>query len=377
MHVTSATKIVTRPLLRGLVLGLGVAALAIARAEAEAGPGSPAVTTLAAPGGDASGGAAGDPAAKPGGDTPGGDKPAGAAEKPADGAAAKSDVVRGKLTVREVGKDEADKGAAQFVVRVGDASIVLEGVDAKAAAKLNGKFVSARGRLVSSDAGPVLHVIAGNTNGDSTGDTNGGLAAQDPAPVAGVLGTEEGEKTVYRLTAADGTVYVLPASANAKAKPLLGKHVEVVGMVMSGPKWSSLESVTDVRRKLLPTEREPKDGEEAITGRWTGKLVAVNVPSGAPNVKSGDTYDFAFHIPEDRTKTTGRLLATYDIDGARLQKFKPKDRSARLDLSYTFGKGSYPVRLEGTFSEDWKTFTGEWSASFLGSGTFEVGFKVE
>ncbi len=375
MHTTSATKIATRPLLRVLVLGLGVAALAIARAEAEAGPGSPGVTIFAAPEGDAAGDAAAGGAAT----KPGGDKPASAAEAPADaaangGAASKPDVVRGKLTVREVGKDEAGtneagNGAAQFVVRVGDASIVLEGVDAKTAAKLAGKFVSARGRLVSSDAGPVLQVV--------TGDTNAGLAAQEPAPIAGVLGTEEGEKTVYRLTAADGTVYVLPASANAKAKPLLGKHVEVVGMVMSGPKWSSLESVTDVRRKLLPTEREPKDGEEAITGRWTGKLVAVNVPSGAPNVKAGDSFDFAFHIPEDRTKTTGRLLATYDIDGARLQKFKPKDRSARLDLSYTFGKGSYPVRLEGTFSEDWKTFTGEWSASFLGSGTFEVVFKAE
>lgn len=365
MHTTSATKIATRPLLRVLVLGLGVAALAIARAEAEAGPGSPGVTTFAAPGDDAAGGAA---------TKPGGDKPASAAEKPADaaangGAASRPDVVRGKLTVREAGTNEAGSGTAQFVVRVGDASIVLEGVDAKTAAKLAGKFVSARGRLVSSDAGPVLQVV--------TGDTNAGLAAQDPTPIAGVLGTEEGEKTAYRLTAADGTVYVLPASANAKAKPLLGKHVEVVGMVMSGPKWSSLESVTDVRRKLLPTEREPKDGEEAITGRWTGKLVAVNVPSGAPNVKPGDSFDLAFHIPEDRTKTTGRLLATYDIDGARLQKFKPKDRSARLDLSYTFGKGSYPVRLEGTFSEDWKTFTGEWSASFLGSGTFEVVFKVE
>jgi hypothetical protein len=91
----------------------------------------------------------------------------------------------------------------------------------------------------------------------------------------------------------------------------------------------------------------------------------------------GDAFGFAFHIAEDRAKTTGRLLETYDIDGARLQKFKVKDRSARVDLSYTFGKGSYPVRLDGTFSEDWKTFAGEWSSSFLGGGTFEVAFKFE
>ena len=54
-----------------------------------------------------------------------------------------------------------------------------------------------------------------------------------------------------------------------------------------------------------------------------------------------------------------------------------KKRFVQLDLDYSFGSGEYTIVFEGTFDTLWKTYTGAWSASALGSGTFTMTFIEE
>jgi len=156
----------------------------------------------------------------------------------------------------------------------------------------------------------------------------------------------------------------------------VGKNVELVGLIASGPDQAAVTRITSIERKILPGERAPESGEEALAGAWTGNVILERVPGGSDS-KPGDAFPLAFATDPELEHTTGRLLDTYDIVLARLRKFNAKKRTTKVELGYSFGSGSYALTLEGAYSADWKTFSGKWTSGHVGAGTFELNFVDE
>lgn len=281
-----------------------------------------------------------------------------------DGAETPMDVLSGKLVV-----SKGDDGQLLAAVQVGKDRHLLEGVDGESVKKLARKYVTVRGRWAKAAGKDGPPAFAPEKEAQPV--------EQDGTGVAGTVG---GDKGAPQLTRADGTTIDVPRSAASKLKAFDGKHVRVEGYVEQGTGGVTVAQVTDVRRELLPGEREPSSENDVLAGAWTGKLVAEKVPAGAPNTKPGDALALAFATKGDAEKGTGkaigRLFDTYDVVGYRVSKFKTKDRSAKVDVQYSFGSGDYSITLRGAFSPDWKTFEGEWSSGFLGSGTFRLAFEA-
>lgn len=254
----------------------------------------------------------------------------------------------------------ADEPPRAYLV-AGEHRIELVGFDAPSAKKLRRKVVTARGRL--DTPGKVLVLDDGKD-----------LVLQERHEVTGTVTESEDVKSGLLLVAADGREYEVDRRDASKFKEWIGRHVAAQTQRVKVPGHAALVDVKAVERRLLPGEREPDSGESALAGAWTGSMLAEKVPSGVPGVKAGDSFALAFVTDAELEETSGRLFATYDVVGLRLRKWKERTRTVEAELSYTFGQGNHAVRLEGTFSADWKTYTGSWSSSFLGSGTFELRF---
>jgi len=272
----------------------------------------------------------------------------------------KLDVLNGKLSVRKT-----DDGSKRLDVEIGKTRYRVLGADTAKASKLARKHVRVLGLI--DKAQDALTIELGE---------QGGIEAQERTPVQGTVRPAPGRKGALVLEGNDVT-YAIARADSSKFKSFAGKHVESLAFLVSGPGYAALASVKAVERKLLPGEREPKSGAEAIAGTWVGRVIAVNVPGGVPNVKKGDSFPMSYTTDAKFEKTTGRLMNQYDVVGTKLRKFHAKKRTADVEFAYSFGSGSYAIRLIGAFSEDWKTFTGEWTSGFVGGGTFELRFGKE
>ena len=255
--------------------------------------------------------------------------------------------LEGRLGTRTVTKDGEKRTLYQIPVGGTTYEIDTAGVEADALRKAKGKYVT-------------LLVEDGAT-----------FAVQQRAPLAGtVRAAKEGKKTVYRLETPEG-LWQIPARDVRKFKKFVDVHVEATCYRVSDGRFRAVDKVKSVERKLLPGERDPQSGAEAIGTKWMGTLTAVKVPKGIPGVKPGD-FPIAFKSDATLESTEGRLMRSYDVVGLRARKFNRKKRTATIEVAYSFGQGSYAIMLHGTFGEDWKTFTGDWKSGFLGSGTFVI-----
>ena len=271
----------------------------------------------------------------------------------------------GRLEPRKLAKDAPPR----YWIQVGPTRYALELDPAMTALakKLRGKFVAFDATREPKGAESVILRPRGKQP----------LAAQERATLVGYVRAApktQRKKMPYLLETTKGN-YRVAARDGGKFRKLVDGYVTVQANVTSDGKFHQLEAVKSVDRTLAPGARAPKKGEQAVSGSWKGTLVSVKVPSGVPGVKKGDRSPVSFRGDEKLRKVTGRLLNTYDVIGVRVRKFSAKKRTIRFDLEYTFGQGGYSVRFEGKFSEDFKKLTGEWTSSFLGSGTFELDWK--
>lgn len=267
--------------------------------------------------------------------------------------------LRGKLDVK-TSKD----APPEVRLVVGDTSFLVEGA-AEGASKLRRKLVEATGRVEYRDGAAVLVL-----------DEPESIAEQEVSSVEGTV-TADDEARSGLVLLGDDASWIVPHKAKRKFADFVGKHVVARSRVESGPGHRALVSVESVERKLLPGEREPESGEAALTGAWSGTLTATRVPSGIPGIEAGAELPLVFTTDIEAATTSGRLFDSYDVVGIRLRKYKAKRRTVEFDVDYSFGEGSYAVRFEGAFSEDWKTLTGEWRSGFLGEGTFDLRFSTE
>jgi hypothetical protein len=235
-------------------------------------------------------------------------------------------------------------------------ALALDGLGAKSAAKLRGKFVVATAELVDGSAR-----VAGKNS----------LLPQKAHAISGYVRAAKDKAFPLQLEAKDAK-YLVPKSAARKFKKFVDGYVTVHGLLTSDGKFRQFETVKSVAPALAPGARNPRKGEEAMAGSWKGKLLAEKVPAGVPGAKVGDKFDVNFDATEALKKVVGRLASTYDVMGLKIRKFSAKKRTAKFDLDYTFGSGSYSVRFEAKFADDWKSATGTWKSSFLGSGTFTM-----
>jgi hypothetical protein len=242
-------------------------------------------------------------------------------------------------------------------------ALALDATGAKTAARLRGKFVTATGAMVDGSAR-----LAGKKS----------LLRQEAQSISGYVRAAPGkgnEKALsIRLETKDAT-YPVPGAAARKFKKFVDRYVTVQGFVTSDEKFRQFETVKSVALTLAPGARNPRKGEEAMTGSWKGTLVAEKVPAGVPGANVGDKLAVSFAASDALKKVVGSLTSTYDVTGLKIRKFSAKKRTAKFDLDYTFGSGSYSVRFEAKFAEDWKSATGIWKSSFLGSGTFTMTWK--
>lgn len=237
--------------------------------------------------------------------------------------------------------------------------LALDELGVKTASRMRGKFVIAAGDLVDGTAR-----LAGKKS----------LSAQKAQSISGFVRTAKGKAFPLRLDAKQGG-YLVSAAAARKFKKHVDRYVLVKALVTSDGKYRQLETVSSVARALAPGARDPKKGDAAMTGRWKGAMLAQKVPAGIPGVNAGDSFAVSFVAGEALKKVTGRLMSTYDVNGLKIRKFSAKKRTAKFDLDYTFGSGTYSVRFEAKYAEDWKSATGTWKSSFLGSGTFKMTWK--
>ena len=272
--------------------------------------------------------------------------------------------VSGKLVAHAV-----EGKAKEFLVAVGDRTWRIAG-DAPVVerlTRLRNKYVSARGTPAPTDSRLTMVLTVASPDA---------IAALERAPVQGTVRTreEEGAKSpVFYLEREDGEVGIDGRDAR-RFEEFVGIHVEATGYLVADDRSASLEGVRSVERKLLPDERDPKNGEEALRGSWDGTFTALEVPKGVP-AETGD-YPVTIRTGEDIGKCTGRFLSTYDIVGLRVRKCSMRLRSIEFDLEYDFGTGSSSVRCEATFGPDWKTLSGRWKSGSIGSGTFEIAWKA-
>jgi len=273
--------------------------------------------------------------------------------------------LQGELQPKNAAKNAAkkDSGAEpeSYWIQVGTTRylLVLDATGAKTAAKLRGKFVTATGTMIEGSAR-----LAGKKS----------LVAQKPQGISGYVRASKDKVFPLRLEAKDAT-YLVPSDAARKFKKHVGRYVTAQGFVTTDGKSHQLDVVKSVAAALPPGARNPRKGEEAMTGSWKGTLLAEKVPAGVPGVNAGDKFAVSFAATDALKKVVGRLMSTYDVTGLKIRKFSAKKRTAKFDLDYTFGSGSYALRFEAKFAEDWKSATGTWKSSFLGSGTFTMTWK--
>jgi len=229
---------------------------------------------------------------------------------------------------------------------------------AKAAAKLRGKFVVLTAQPDRKSQGTVI------VRPDA-------LTPQARQTLPGYVRATADKKFPYRLETKDG-VFVIAAAEARKFKKHVGGYVAAQGNVTTDGTYRQLEAVRAVERTVPPGARQPRKGDEALAGRWKGTLLAKEVPAGVPGAKPGDTFPVSFAADKKLKAVTGRLADTYDVNGVRARKFSAKRRTVTFDLDYTFGSGTYSVRCEGKFTDDFKKITGTWSSSFLGKGSFTI-----
>ena len=279
----------------------------------------------------------------------------------------------GEKPARLLGLLEPQKASAEdseaFWIQVGPTryALVLDGdAVAAAAAKLRGRFVEVQGKAEPTGEHAASVQVAGKDS----------IAAQERHAIKGQVHlspAETREEFPYLLVAKEGAFFVAPADTHW-FKDHIDGYVAAESYVVSDSSYRQLADVRSVEEALPPGARKaPRKGDEAMTGKWAGKLLAEKAPSGVPGVTAGDEFAVSFDASgKGLDKVTGRLMDTYDVTGVRVRKFSSRKGTVELDLEYTFGSGSYSVRFEGTFKEDWKEITGTWSSSFLGSGTFTL-----
>jgi hypothetical protein len=251
-----------------------------------------------------------------------------------------------------------------YVIKVGKTTYELDtaGVKADALRKARGKYVAIRAGApqAPADDGP-RGVLASSMT----------LELQPQAGVAGTVRTaSQGKKTVYALETNEGLWQIAP-SAVRHFKAFVGRHVQVACFRVTDGRYRALDKVKRVVRKLLPGERDPNSGEDAIGGGWKGALTVVEVPRGVPGARTGD-FAISFRSSAALAKTEGTFTNVYKIVGVRARKFSRKKRKAVVELAYSFGQGSHAITLKGTYGPDWKTFSGTWKSGFLGHGTFTL-----
>jgi hypothetical protein len=270
--------------------------------------------------------------------------------------------LEGRLGSRKVTRDGEKR--TLYVIKVGKTTYELNtaGVKADALRTAKGKYVAIRGGPQEALADDRRSVVLS------------GSVTVELQPQTGVAGTvrssSQGKKTVYSLETDEGLWQIArPAARHFKA--FVGLHVQAACFRVTDGRYRALDKVRRVVRKLLPGERDPDTGEDAIGGGWKGKLTVVEVPKGVPGARTGD-FAISFRSSAALAKTEGKFTTVYEIVGVRARKFSRKKRKAVVELAYSFGQGSHAITLEGTYGADWKSFTGVWKSGFLGHGTFSL-----
>ena len=269
----------------------------------------------------------------------------------------------GRLSVRA--GDAADH-PPEIRLEIGERSLRVDGADAAVARRLANRLVRVIG-VAEPDGAPVSIRLSGAD----------ALAAQERHAIRGTVrarADEQGrpDKDVPFELVAEDAVYAIPRRDAGRFAAFEGLHVEAESYEIRGAGHAELRDVRSVVRRLLPGERDPQNGGEALAGTWEGSVIVERVPGGVPGIEPGDRFGLSLTTDASHETTGGRLIDTYDITGVRVQKFVQKRRTTVLDVSYTFGAGDYTVRLEGTYGPDWKSLSGTWASGFLGSGTFEL-----
>lgn len=275
------------------------------------------------------------------------------------------------VPIRITGKLEKIKGAAKSAdarhqVVVGPRTYhVLAGEEAaKALDALAGKPVQIDGTLKGKLAATSSVMV----------DDAKGVAALPAVELKGFVRAIPGEKkkrTQLALEMGKVKLTVVPKLARKLAK-FQDLHVALSGRVAGDSSYAEIFEIESVKRELLPDERNPRNGDEALAGKWRGDLVATQVPRGVPGVKDGDEFGLDFATKSGTTKAAGSLMSTYEVVDVRGGKLSRK-RTMQVSLRYSTGDGSsYVLKLDGSFSADWKKFEGTWSSGFLGRGTFAL-----
>jgi hypothetical protein len=276
-----------------------------------------------------------------------------------------------KAPPRVFGKLEMKKkaDASEFRIAVGKTTYVVDAApeEVEGMAKLARKYVTVTGEIHEAGEG-VRRIVPAGKNG---------VASQERAAVRGVVHVHRPEKGKPTYRVVDGEVmHFVAAKDGSKFKKLVGEYVEVSSFLVADAETRILEKVKSAKRSTPPGGRVPKNGNDAVIGRWKGTQVAESPPAGS-GVKAGSKFKITLDIPKKMGDTTGRIFRTYDIVGARVAKADLKKRTVTLELQYTFGSGNFTLTMEGKFDPAWKTYTGDWKASALGSGTFTLNFVEE
>ena len=271
-------------------------------------------------------------------------------------------VLQGRLRTTTRTEDGVKKTLYQIRVGATEYEIDTGSVEVQALRKAKGRYVTIR-------AEPQNAVAEGETGIVLEEDAT--FSVQDGGPLVGIVrDTGPGKKNGYVLETSDGS-WAIAARDARRFRGFVDLQVAVTCFQVTDGRFRALEKVKKVTRRLRPGERAPTSGAEAIGASWRGVLTAVKVPKGIPGVEPGD-FALSFRTDATQEATEGRVMDAYDVVGTRVRKFNHKKRSARIELAYSFGQGSYAILLEGTFSRDWKHFEGEWKSGFLGSGTFRL-----
>ena len=292
-----------------------------------------------------------------------------AARGPEAEPAPKTALVQGKLGSRTL-RDGAQK-TTEYFVEVGKCRYTLVG-DAEVVsvlAKHRRKWLSVSGACEAS----ALTEEKGERTLTLTVASASDVQAQKPQTLSGIVRVDgKGTQATCGLESDDGLIHVEASTDRRKLASFLGKNVECTAQLTSDGSTSFASALKDVKRKLLPGERDPKNEREAVAGSWKGTLDVKVLPSQAGSSRKGK-YPLEVRVDEKLEKATGKVMGTYAVDSIRVRKFRLRTRAIELDVNYNLpGGGTYTLTCKGSFDESWRKMSGSWTSAYVGSGDFTL-----